>query len=276
MLDVSSYYDELHRWTHKDKDFQAFSGVESDAIHRFLVNEETGQFSPDTIYNFIDPFIPPNGQTRGLDAGCGYGGACFRNVKVHGGEWTGLTISQEQWQRAKWLASSRGLQDSLQFYLRSYDEALSARYNIILGIESLIHSADPAHTVANLAASLDRGGRLVIIDDMPVTPLDGEDLRLFDEFRKCWRCPRAPSAEEWAIHAGSAGLRLTAAIDLTHLMRPRSEKDLDAALVDLTSQREAKTASGFARLSDAEIGGLHLERLHGRGKMRYKMLVFEH
>ncbi len=77
-------------------------------------------------------------------------------MKVHGGEWTGLTISEEQWQRAKWLASSRGLQASLQFYLRSYDEALSARYNIILGIESLIHSADPACTIANLAASLDQ------------------------------------------------------------------------------------------------------------------------
>ncbi len=36
-----------------------------------------------------------------------------------------------------------------------------------------------------------------------------------------------------------------------------------------------RRGAGFARLSDAEIGGLHLERLHRRGTIRYTMLVFE-
>ena len=44
--DVALYYDELHRWTARDKDFQVFSGRESDTIHRFLVDADTGAFSP--------------------------------------------------------------------------------------------------------------------------------------------------------------------------------------------------------------------------------------
>ena len=55
--DVARYYDELHRWTAKDTDFQVFSGLENDTIHRFLVDADTGAFSPDTVYKFIDPHI---------------------------------------------------------------------------------------------------------------------------------------------------------------------------------------------------------------------------
>ena len=58
-------------------------------------------------------------------------------------------------------------------------------------------------------------------------------------------------------------------------MKPRAEDDLDAAFVDLSSQAGTKASAGFARLSEAELGGLHLERLHWRGSIRYTMLVFE-
>ena len=58
-------------------------------------------------------------------------------------------------------------------------------------------------------------------------------------------------------------------------MKPRAESDLDAAFADLSSQAGEKASIGFARLSEAEIGGLHLERLHRRGTVRYTMLVFE-
>ena len=58
-------------------------------------------------------------------------------------------------------------------------------------------------------------------------------------------------------------------------MKPRAERDLDAAFADLSSQAGEKASIGFGRLSDAELGGLHLERLHRRGTIRYAMLVFE-
>ena len=95
--DVALYYDELHRWTARDQDFQVFSGRESDTIHRFLIDADTGAFSPDTIYKFVDPHIATLTPIRGLDAGSGYGGTCFRCLHVHGGHWTGVTISPEQW-----------------------------------------------------------------------------------------------------------------------------------------------------------------------------------
>ena len=273
--DVSLYYDELHRWTKKDKSFQVFSGLENDTIHRFLIDADNGSFSPDTIYKFIDPYMPAHGLSRGLDAGCGYGGTCFRCLKVHGGHWTGVTISEEQCDYANSLAITRGLQGTIDFHLLSYDAALPGRFNVIVAIESLIHSVDPALTLTNLASSLDTGGRLIIVDDMPLAPVADADARFLADFKQAWRCPVAPSAEIWKDLARSTGLRLVAEQDLSHLMKPRAEPDLDAAVADLTAQRADKVGQGFARLSDAEIGGLHLERLHRRGTVRYMMLVFE-
>ncbi|MBM3527474.1 MAG: methyltransferase domain-containing protein [Alphaproteobacteria bacterium] len=276
--DVAAYYDELHRWTAKDKGFQVFSGFENDTIHRFLIDEATGAFSPDTIYKFIDPHIKAVGAPRGLDAGCGYGGTVFRCLKVHGGRWTGITISQEQVDYARGIAKARGVARGVgpaaEFYLLSYDAPLPGRYNVMVAIESLIHSADPAKTIANLASALEPGGRLVVVDDMPLDDVPERDRALLGDFKRAWRCPITPSASGWIAVAQRAGLRLMERIDLSHLMKPRAEADLDAALADLSSQRAGKTEQGFGRLSDAEIGGLHLERLLGRGTVRYVMLVF--
>lgn len=273
--DVALYYDELHRWTARDRDFQAFSGRESDTIHRFLVDAETGAFSPGTIYKFVDPHIAAQAPVRGLDAGSGYGGTCFRCLHVHGGHWTGVTISPEQWTSAQSIAKARGFEHRVDFHLSSYDAAPPGRFNVVVAIESLIHSPDPVHTIANIAAALDPGGRFILIDDMPVIAVPESDKAFLAEFKRYWRCPVAPSAAGWIAAAAVAGLRLAKHKDLSHLMKPRAEADLDAAFADLCSQAGDKAGAGFARLSEAELGGLHLERLHRRGTIRYTMLVFE-
>jgi hypothetical protein len=192
-----------------------------------------------------------------------------------GGYWTGITISREQWIRANELARVRDLGNTVKFRLQSYDTALPDRHNLIIAIESLIHAPDPKHTIRNLADMMESSGRLIIVDDMPIDEVDACDIDVLSEFRRAWRCPVAPTATEWIRIAASAGLRLVARQDLSHLTRPRPEADLDAALADLSSRRDHKAGRGFPRLSDAEIGGIHLERLLGRGKMRYMMLVFE-
>ena len=65
----------------------------------------------------------------------------------------------------------------------------------------------------------------------------------------------APSAAGWIAAASAAGLRLVSRKDLSHLMKPRAEHDLDAAFADLSSQAGEKASIGFGRLSDAELGG---------------------
>ena len=248
--DVALYYDELHRWTARDKDFQVFSGRESDTIHRFLIDADTGAFSPDTVYKFVDPHIATLTPIRGLDAGSGYGGTCFRCLHVHGGQWTGVTISPEQWTSAKRNCEGARLRRAAStFICRPTTRPLPGRYNVMVAIESLIHAADPAHTIANLASAIDPGGRLILIDDMPVDAVPESDRAHSSPNSSAagaarWR--RAPQG--WIAAAAAAGLRLVSRKDLSDLMKPRAERDLDAAFADLSSQAGEKAEH---RLRDA-------------------------
>ena len=91
---------------------------------------------------------------------------------------------------------------------------------------------------------------------MPIEAFPERDDGLLAEFKQAWRCPVAPTAAAWIYRrSGRAASSRTAG--LSHLQKPRPEGDLDAALEDLSAQREAKAKLGFGRLSD-EIGGLHL------------------
>src|SRR6185312_2508257 len=85
-----------------------------------------------------------------------------------GGRWHGVTISRRQMTVGRRLARERNIDAAVTFALCSYDEPLRESYNLSLGVESLIHSAEPRRTIDNLARALRPGGSLVIVDDMPV------------------------------------------------------------------------------------------------------------
>jgi SAM-dependent methyltransferase len=273
--DLVHFYDELYDWSENNSEFQSYSGFQTDAIHRFLTDPRTGVHAPDTLYSFMDPHIEPVAVVRGLDAGCGYGGACFHFSRTHGGQWLGVTISPKQVAHARRLIEARGFFRSVDVRLMSYDDDLPGPFDVGIAIESLIHSADPARTIRNLSSALKPGGRLILVDDMPrsLIPTDLEET--LAAFKAAWRCPVAPSEALWRSLAADAGLRLIARQDLSPNMRPRHGEALETAFKALMTQFGDKVANGFSRLSDAEIGGLHLERLHAGGAVDYMMLVFE-
>lgn len=273
--DLPQYYDEMDRWNRGENDFSTYSGHDQNSVHRFLTDPVSGAFSPMTIFTLLDPWLPAERPLQGLDAGCGYGGACFRNHEVHGGHWTGVTIAPSQWQRATQQARARGLEASVEFLLQSYDAPLPGEYNTVIAIESLIHSPDPARTLQNLVAHMAKGARLMIVDDMPVSNLTAQDALLLEDFKKMWRCPVAPSAQIWTSLADAHGLTKIAEQDLSAMMRPRNEAQLDEALQGLRAQQAQKEEQGYGLLAEAEIGGVHLERLQQRGAIQYMLLVFE-
>src|SRR5262249_16838001 len=53
LTDVSRYYDLLDLWTRLNRGFRAFSGLEAGAIHRWLDDPVSGEFSPATIHNVM-------------------------------------------------------------------------------------------------------------------------------------------------------------------------------------------------------------------------------
>lgn len=272
--DVPQYYDLLHLWTKFNSGFRVYSGVEAHAIHRWLRDPETGEFSPATIHGLmLSSGIGGGDPVDALDAGCGYGGTIFALQAALGGRWHGVTVSARQCAVGRKVAHDRGVADTVTFARRSYDAPPVRSYNLICAIESLIHSVDPGRTAGILASALRPGGTFVIVDDMPVddvSPAFADDLA---DFKTLWRCPVMPSARQWSAHLHAAGCDVIDMRDLSSLMRPRSEPEISQAIAEVRARRRWRDLLGLRRIGEAEIGGLLLERLGRERAVRYMMLI---
>jgi SAM-dependent methyltransferase len=131
-------------------------------------------------------------------------------------------------------------------------------------IESLAHSPDPRATIRHLAQHLSPGGRLVIIDDHPVGPIDG-DLAWF---RRGWQVPDPLTPEDLAATLADAGLTITEQRDLSawQRLKPLWRASFWLALCHLA---RPLTPAHWTSVLDGYAGGLALERRYRRGRMRY-------
>jgi SAM-dependent methyltransferase len=275
MSDLSRYYDVMHLWTRFNKGFRSFSGLEANTIHRWLIDPDSGQFSPTTIHKFMLAAGIGGGDgppVDALDAGCGYGGTMFALHAAIGGRWHGVTISPRQLAVGRKLARQRNVAGAVTFDLGSYDETPTRSYNLIIGIESLIHSADPVRTIGNLAGALRPGGTFVIVDDMPADGGPEQWTAHLERFKALWRCPVVPSARQWSAHLEGAGCEVIEVRNLSPLMRPRSAPEIALALQEVDARRRWRDRLGLRPLGEAETGGLILEDLLREGVISYQLI----
>ena len=273
LLDVERYYDFIYHWTQLTNRFRAFDAAGAYPIHRGLIDPQSGEFTTDAVHGMIAARVKAGASFRALDAGCGYGGTCIDMHQRIGGTWHGITISRRQMRIAERSIAGLGLVGRVEVRQDSFDHPQPATYDLVYGIESLIHSQQPAVTCRNLVAALVPGGRFIIIDDMPAPGLPASLAQDQRRFKELWRCPVMPSIAQWKCHLEDAGCSIDEVVDLTELMRPRSEVEAQAALADIGRKRRWRDRVGLKMVSDAQEGGLLLERLTREGAVRYAMIV---
>lgn len=247
-------------------------------IHRALADPDGGPPSASVIHRLMLDGLDLPAAPRVLDAGCGYGATMLDLAPRLGGHWTGLTLSPVQAERGMAEVAARGLSERIRILVRSYDAPLGdlaggAGFDLAYGIESLIHSADPIRTVANLAAGLAPGGHLVVVDDMPEASLPPDAARRLARFRRFWRCPVAPTREGWVAAGRAAGLMPVMECDLNRLLQVRGMEEVGGRLRALERRARLPRLFGFGVRMEAEIGGLLLETLQTEGFVRYRVLA---
>ncbi len=269
---IARYYAFLDRLTQLNV-MRSESGSQAQPIHRALRDPEGGPPSPAVIHRLILDSVALPEAPRVLDAGCGYGASAFDLQPRTGGTWLGITLSPIQVQRATTEAERRGMANHLRFAVQSYDAPLPGPFDLVIAIESLIHSTNPAASIANLAAHLAPGGHLVVVDDMPEPGLSAEDTADLELFKRMWRCPVAPPAPDWRAAITGAGLTLTGEQDLTPLILLGNPEDLRA--IRARQQRRAFWLGliGQGLREQAEVGGRTLELLHLGGAVRYRLMA---
>ncbi len=269
---VARYYRWLDRLAFLRR-LRGESGSAAQPVHRQLKDPTGGPPSAMLVHRMMLEGLELPPYPRVLDAGCGYGATALDLIPVIGGEWLGVTLSAVQAQRGQAEAERRGLGNQLGFALQSYDDPLPGGFDLAIGIESLIHSADPTRSIGNLARALRPGGWLVMVDDMPEPDLPAATAAELALFKRMWRCPVAPTRDGWVAAMQAGGLALQREVDLTPLTLPRPA----AALVaPLARQRRRAWWLGWLGLGvreEADIGGMTLEGLLREGAVRYRLLV---
>ncbi len=246
-------------------------GEAAHPVHRALTDPDGGLPSPFVVHRLMLEGVALPAGFRALDAGCGEGATMLDLAPKLGGEWLGLTLSPEQQARGMAAVRAAGLEGRVRIEVASYDAPPPGPFHLIYGIESLIHSADPAATLRGLAATLAPGGWLVVVDDMPVEAMPDEARRRLDGFRRFWRCPVAPGRAGWRAALEAAGLSVQHERDLSPLLRVRTMAQAAPRLREITWKQ--RLLGPLAVRLEAEIGGILLETLQTEGLVEYRVMA---
>jgi SAM-dependent methyltransferase len=240
-------------------------------VHRALADPRAGGRATVTrLHDVLAEAVPLASLQRVLDAGCGLGGTILYLAERCGASFTGVTLSEAQAAVGRSAAARVGLAERVRIVVGSYDEPPAGPFDLIVAIESLAHSDDPAASIAALAARLAPSGQIAIVDDFPLAAARGtSDLALF---QAGWRLPALPTAEELGQMLAAQRLAVATDRDLTAEVRPRTLARI-AILERLNLMLRTLAPSRAEPLLDSYRGGLALERLYRRGSIRYRLIV---
>lgn len=267
---LGEYYDLLSRYGAFARLFGRDGGYARATVHRLLHSPDGLTDPADVIHTYIAAHLAAALPRVALDAGCGLGGTSFHLARIFGTQCEGITLSPAQAETATANAARLDLSGLCRFRVASYDDTLPARrYDAIVAIESLAHSANPARSLANLAMALAPGGRIVIVDDVRTPDADPADAARFVEG---WQAPGFLTHAQWLAAFAGAGLRLAVDDDLTPRVPIRAAASREV-LVALNRIASLVPHSGWRKVLASHSGGLALERLYARGEASYRLFV---
>jgi SAM-dependent methyltransferase len=241
-------------------------------VHRRLADPTAlGRTTATRLHDVLIASLPALSSPRVLDAGCGLGGTLLDLATRVKGDYVGVTLSGAQAATALRAVRARGLADTIRILVQSYDHPPPGPFDLVLAIEALAHSSDPATSLGALAAVLAPGGLLVVVDDMPLPTAQAcPDLATF---KTGWRCPVLWDRDSYLNAFNAIGLDFVLDRDLTDDCRPRSFGRI-AALQRLNRfVRRAVPSAALRELMDSHHAGLALERLTRLGVVRYRVLL---
>lgn len=269
---TGTYYDRLSRWTAVARLLGYGGGRDTLTVHRSLADPTIGgKPTPTRLHDLLVESLPPLQSPRVLDAGCGLGGTLLHLASSLGGTFTGLTLSEQQARIARGAASRAGLQDRIDIQVRSYDAPPDQHFDLIVAIESLAHSPDPATSVRALASRLARGGIMAIVDDKPEPEARGS--RDLEVFKSGWRLPVLWGSRHYHEALQEQGLTPIANHDLTPHLRPRSLGQIRRLELLNRLVHRIVPFEGLRAMLDSYHGGLALERLYRQALMKYRLLI---
>ncbi len=209
------------------------------------------------------------------DLGCGVGGTLLHLARRWpGAHLTGVTLSAEQVRLARGFARARGLERQVQVVQSDFTcPPLLPRADLVIAIESHVHTDSAAGFLRAARAHLRPGGVLIIVDDMLATDperLDPRGQGLVAAFCRGWRLGHVSPAAGLIAEARAQAFDPVEQRDLSPLLRLDRWRDRALRLAGPLAD-----ALGLGRvpLFANMIGGNALTQAHRAGIMGYRMVV---
>ena len=219
----------------------------------------------------------PGGDATILDMGCGVGGTLFRLAELlPESQLHGITISRRQFETANRIAVRKGLEDRCRFHLGDFQTTrLELDADVILAVESFVHSETPARFFESVQGQLKDGGHLLVVDDFlsrELTALDRKGRLLVEAFKSGWRVPSVCTTDRCLEAAQRFDLQPIGESDLTPLIRLGRPRD---RLISLFSPLFRSLGLVEVPFFGNMIGGNALQIGLRVGLLKYRLLVFE-
>lgn len=274
--DIARYYDR-----NTPRFLLVGGGGASHSIHRLLWGPgvSTSREAASYIHRLIEEEIHTLGLAEPLsvvDMGCGVGGTVLELARCFPrSHFVGITISSRQHALALRLAERERLAGRCRFLCADFEAVrVDQPADVVLAIESFVHSVDPSCFFQAAVKNLTREGHLIIVDDFleeSEEKLAPRAQRCVDQFRRGWRVPGVSTVPASLDAAGAQGLELVESADLSTLIRLGRPKDILVAGVAPVARR-----LGLGRLSvfGSLIGGAALQAGLAEGLIHYRMLTF--
>lgn len=276
--DISNHYDDITNymfWMNKIRNL----GKTDPTFHKILLvpekwrkdnpKELPSNYLHDIILSSID--IPSNPFV--LDAGCGYGGTAFWFYKKLNGTYHGITVSSIQSKYAKQFAINNNMNHACMFFIDSFDNPRNQKYDIVIAIESLLHSRCLSRTLTNLSDCLKIDGKLIIVDDMLLvdhSTTNGD----FNYLLKEWSISNFPTYHQYIEEIEKNNLEITIDRDLSSIVSLIGKKKI--SMIKIIS----KFLEYFPNRKISKIGRFHYAQmvthsLQHEGKTCYRMIIAE-
>jgi SAM-dependent methyltransferase len=210
-----------------------------------------------------------------LDFGCGVGGTLFRlTERFPDARFHGITVSERQAEIAVRLAERLGLAHCSFIHGDFHSTDVGRTAHAVVAVESFAHSRSATAFLGNVSRHLDRGGRLMLVDDFLAREedaLDPPQRMLVQRFRAGWRVHAVDTVDRLVREAVTQGLAIEKNVDLTPLVRTGTR--IRDRLVAVLGPSLSVELARFPFLGNL-IGGHALQVGLREGFLQYRLLVF--
>jgi tocopherol O-methyltransferase len=194
--DIARYYDlsEVHYrkiWK-LDKSYSLHYGYWDDSIRNFheaLLN----------INKVLARIAEIREGENILDAGCGIGGSSIWLAKEKNCFVTGISLNENQINKARALAGKFGVTEKVLFEKKDYATTFypPGSFDVVWAIESVCYADDKSDFIKEASRVLKPGGRLIIADFFKKKDLDYDEAERVRKWAACWAINDFSTMEEF-------------------------------------------------------------------------------